>query len=79
ERAETRHAIIRSVAVGMLGLAGLLINGAVILGYSDTNSAVACALGISLFLLILAIRRLDLSVLAATAICVVAAVGAALV
>ncbi|MFH0298641.1 hypothetical protein AAFX91_15625 [Bradyrhizobium sp. 31Argb] len=79
ERAETRHAIIRSVAVGMLGLAGLLINGAVILGYSNTNGAVACALGVALFLLILAIRRLDLSVLAATAICVVAAVGAALV
>ncbi|WP_246756923.1 hypothetical protein [Bradyrhizobium neotropicale] len=79
ERAETRHAIIRSVALGLLGLAGLLINGAVIVGYSDTNSAVACALGIALFLLILAIRRLDLSVLAATAICAVAAVGAGLV
>ncbi len=46
-------------------------------GYSNTNSAVACALGIALFLLILAIRRLDLSVLAATAISVVTAVGAA--
>ncbi len=79
ERAETRHAIIRSVAIGMLGLAGLLINGAAILGYSDTNSAVACALGVALFVLILVIRRLDLSVLAAGAICVVAAIGAALV
>ncbi|MGY3614247.1 hypothetical protein [Bradyrhizobium sp. USDA 10063] len=79
ERAETRHAIIRSVAVGVLGLAGLLSNGTVVIGYSNTSSAVACALGIALFLLILAIRRLDLSVLAATAISVVAAVGAVLV
>lgn len=79
ERAETRHAIIRSVAIGLLGLAGLLINGAVVMGYSNTNSAVACALGMALFLLILVIRRLDLSVLATTAIAVAAAVGAALV
>jgi hypothetical protein len=79
ERAETRHGIIRSVAVGVLGIAGLLINGTVVIGYSNTNSAVASALGIALFLLILAIRRLDLSVLAATAISVVTAVGAALV
>ncbi|WP_244443205.1 hypothetical protein [Bradyrhizobium sp. Ai1a-2] len=79
ERAETRHAIIRSVAVGLLGLAGLLINGAVVMADSNANGTVACALGIALFLLILAIRRLDLSMLATTAIAVAAAVGAALV
>jgi hypothetical protein len=79
ERAETRHALSRSIAIGLCGLAGALINGTAIFGFSSANSAVAAAFGVVLFLLILIVRRLDLSALAATALSVATLIGAAIV
>jgi hypothetical protein len=79
ERAETRHAISRSIVLGLCGLAGALICGLAVFGFSSTTSAVAAAFGIVLMLLILVIRRLDLSALAATALSLAALIGAGIV
>lgn len=79
ERAETRHSLVRSVAIGLCGLVGALASAAAIFGLSGTNSAIAAAFGVVLILLILVIRRLDLSPLAASALSVAALIGAAIV
>ncbi|QOZ11568.1 hypothetical protein [Bradyrhizobium sp. CCBAU 51765] len=79
ERAETHHSVLRSVAIGLCGLVGVLVSAAAIFGFSGTNSAIAAAFGVVLMLLILVIRRLDLSPLAASALSVAALVGAAIV
>ncbi|MCA1411017.1 hypothetical protein I6F30_07510 [Bradyrhizobium sp. NBAIM20] len=79
ERAETHHSIVRSVAIGLCGLVGALVSAAAIFGLSGTNSAMAAAFGVVLILLILVIRRLDLSPLAASALSVAALIGAAIV
>src|SRR5438067_356895 len=68
ERAETRHSVVRSVAIGLCGLAGALASAVAIFGLSGTNSAIAVAFGFVLILLILVIRRIDLSPLAAGAL-----------
>ncbi|PIT04901.1 hypothetical protein TSA1_32270 [Bradyrhizobium nitroreducens] len=79
ERAETRHSLVRSIVLGLLGLAGALISAAAVFGLSGTNNAVAAGFGIVLILLILVIRRLDLSPLAASALAAAALIGAAIV
>ena len=79
ERAETRHSLLRSVAIGLCGLVGALASAAAIFGFSGTNSAIAAAFGVVLILLILVIRRLDLSPLAASALSVAALIGAVIV
>ncbi|MHB0770151.1 hypothetical protein [Bradyrhizobium sp. 1.29L] len=79
ERAETQHSVLRSVAVGLCGLVGALVSAAAIFGFSGTNSAIAAAFGVVLMLLILVIRRLDLSPLAAGALAAAALIGAAIV
>ncbi|WP_275513263.1 hypothetical protein [Bradyrhizobium yuanmingense] len=79
ERAETRHSLPRSIVLGLLGLAGALISAAAVFGFSGTNNAVAASFGVVLILLILVIRRLDLSPLAASALSVAALAGAAIV
>ncbi|WP_158669817.1 hypothetical protein [Bradyrhizobium guangdongense] len=79
ERAETHHSVLRSVAIGLCGLVGALVSAAAISGFSGTNSAIAAAFGVVLLLLILVIRRLDLSPLAASALSVAALIGAAIV
>ncbi|MFK4489238.1 hypothetical protein [Bradyrhizobium sp. USDA 336] len=79
ERAETHHSIVRSVVIGLCGLVGALVSAAAIFGLSGTNSAMAAAFGVVLILLILVIRRLDLSPLAASALSVAALIGAAIV
>ncbi|MEY9986014.1 hypothetical protein ABH995_005351 [Bradyrhizobium yuanmingense] len=79
ERAETHHSVVRSVAIGLCGLVGALVSAAAIFGLSGTNSAMAAAFGVVLILLILVIRRLDLSLLAASALSVAALIGAAIV
>ncbi|WP_244941381.1 hypothetical protein [Bradyrhizobium yuanmingense] len=79
ERAETHHSVLRSVAIGLCGLVGALVSAAAIFGLSGTNSAMAAAFGVVLILLILVIRRLDLSPLAASALSVAALIGAAIV
>ncbi|MDF0578871.1 hypothetical protein [Bradyrhizobium yuanmingense] len=79
ERAETHHSVLRSVAIGLCGLVGALVSAAAIFGLSGTNSAIAAAFGVVLILLILVIRRLDLSPLAASALSVAALAGAAIV
>jgi hypothetical protein len=79
ERAETHHSVLRSAAIGLCGLVGALVSAAAIFGFSGTNSAIAAAFGVVLMLLILVIRRLDLSPLAASALSVAALVGAAIV
>lgn len=78
ERAETRHSV-RSIAIGLCGLVGALASALAIFGLSGTNSAVAAAFGLVLILLILVIRRLDLSPLAAGALSVAALIGATIV
>ncbi|MGV7217072.1 hypothetical protein [Bradyrhizobium sp. UFLA05-112] len=79
ERAETRHPLSRSLAVGACGLIAALINALAIFGFSNTNSAVAASLGFVLFVLILIIRRLDLSTIAATALSIAALIGTGIV
>lgn len=79
ERAETRHSVLRSVAIGLCGLVGALVSAAAIFGFSGTNSAIAAAFGVVLILLILVIRRLDLSPLAAGALSLAALIGATIV
>ncbi|KYG98089.1 hypothetical protein SE91_05715 [Bradyrhizobium sp. DOA1] len=79
ERAETHHSVLRSVLIGLCGLVGALACAIAIFGLSGTNSAVAASFGVVLILLILVIRRLDLSPLAATALSVAALIGAAIV
>lgn len=79
ERAETHHSVVRSVAIGLCGLVGALVSAAAIFGLSGTNSAIAAAFGVVLILLILVIRRLDLSPLAASALSIAALAGAAIV
>ncbi|MEY9754653.1 hypothetical protein ABIE73_002048 [Bradyrhizobium yuanmingense] len=79
ERAETHHSVLRSVAIGLCGLVGALVSAAAIFGLSGTNSAMAATFGVVLILLILVIRRLDLSPLAASALSVAALIGAAIV
>lgn len=79
ERAETHHSVLRSVAIGLCGVVGALVSAATIFGLSGTNSAIAAAFGVVLILLILVIRRLDLSPLAASALSVAALAGAAIV
>lgn len=79
ERAETRHSLLRSIAIGVCGLVGGLVSAVAIFGLSGTNNAIAAAFGIALILLILVIRRLDLSPLAAGALSIAALVGAAIV
>ncbi|MGY4280813.1 hypothetical protein ACVWXO_000033 [Bradyrhizobium sp. LM2.7] len=79
ERAETRHSVVRSIAIGLCGLVGALASAAAIFGLSGTNSAIAAAFGLVLILLILVIRRLDLSPLAAGALSVAALIGATIV
>ncbi|MFK4385546.1 hypothetical protein [Bradyrhizobium sp. USDA 223] len=79
ERAETHHSVLRSIAIGLCGLVGALVSAAAIFGLSGTNSAIAAAFGVVLILLILVIRRLDLSLLAASALSVAALAGAAIV
>lgn len=79
ERAETHHSVLRSMAIGLCGLAGALASAVAVFGLSGTSSATAAAFGIALILLILVIRRLDLSPLAAGALSAAALVGAAIV
>jgi len=79
ERAETHHSVLRSVAIGLCGLVGASASAAAIFGFSGTNSAIAAAFGVALILLILVIRRLDLSPLAAGALAAAALIGAAIV
>ncbi|TQF33449.1 hypothetical protein [Bradyrhizobium sp. UNPA324] len=79
ERAETHHSVLRSVAIGLCGLVGVVASAAAIFASSGTNSAIAAALGVVLILLILVIRRLDLSPLAAVALSVAALIGAGIV
>ncbi|WP_245266341.1 hypothetical protein [Bradyrhizobium sp. WSM1743] len=79
ERAETRHSLLRSVAIGLCGLVGALVSAAAIFGFSGSNSAIAAAFGVVVILLILVIRRLDLSPLAAGALSAAALIGAAIV
>lgn len=79
ERAETRHSVVRSIAIGLCGLVGALASALAIFGLSSTNSAIAAAFGLALMLLILVIRRLDLSPLAAGALSVAALIGATIV
>ncbi|WP_245481464.1 hypothetical protein [Bradyrhizobium sp. LVM 105] len=79
ERAETHHSLLRSIVLGLLSLVGALISALAIFGLSGTNSAVAASFGIALILLILVIRRLDLSPLAAGALALAALIGAAIV
>ncbi|WP_271502050.1 hypothetical protein [Bradyrhizobium sp. CCBAU 11357] len=79
ERAETHHSVLRSVAIGLCGLVGALVSAAAIFGLSGTTSAIAAAFGVVLILLILVIRRLDLSPLAASALSIAALAGAAIV
>ncbi|MBR0957311.1 hypothetical protein [Bradyrhizobium japonicum] len=79
ERAETHHSVLRSVAIGLCGLVGAVVSAAAIFGFSGTNGAIAAAFGVVVILLILVIRRLDLSPLAAGALSVAALIGAAIV
>ncbi|MCK1341622.1 hypothetical protein IVB38_37990 [Bradyrhizobium sp. 38] len=79
ERAETRHAVARSVAIGLCGLVGALVSGAAIFGLSGTNSAIAGGFGVVVVLLVLTVRRLDLSALAAAALTIVALIGAGII
>ncbi|SDH20203.1 hypothetical protein SAMN05216338_1006154 [Bradyrhizobium sp. Rc2d] len=79
ERAETHHSVLRSIAIGLCGLVGTLVCAAAIFGFSGTNSAIAAAFGVVLILLILVIRRLDLSPLAAGALSAAALIGATIV
>ncbi len=79
ERAETRHSLLRSIVLGLLGLAGALISAAAVFGLSGTNNAIAAGFGVVLILLILVIRRLDLSPLAASALAAAALIGSAIV
>jgi hypothetical protein len=79
ERAETHHALSRSIAIGFYGLVGALITALAVYGFSSPSSAVAASFGIVLFLLILVVRRLDLSPLAATVLSVAALIGAGIV
>ncbi|KYG21678.1 hypothetical protein SE92_16630 [Bradyrhizobium sp. AT1] len=79
ERAETRHSLLRSIVLGLLGLAGALISAAAVFGLSGTNNAIAAGFGVVLILLILVIRRLDLSPLAAGALAAAALIGSAIV
>ncbi|WFU39466.1 hypothetical protein QA640_34670 [Bradyrhizobium sp. CB82] len=79
ERAETRHALSRSIAIGLYGLVGALITALAVYGFSSTNSAVTMSFGIVLFLLVLIIRRLDLSPLAASALAAAALIGVGIV
>lgn len=79
ERAETHHSVLRSVAIGLCGLVGALVSAAAIFGLSGTGSAIAAAFGVVVILLILVIRRLDLSPLAAGALSAAALIGAAIV
>ncbi|MHC2628505.1 hypothetical protein ACVIU7_004118 [Bradyrhizobium liaoningense] len=79
ERAETHHSVLRSVVIGLCGLVGALASAIAIFGLSGTNSAVAASFGVVLILLILVIRRLDLSPLAASTLSVTALIGAAIV
>ncbi|WP_407192947.1 hypothetical protein [Bradyrhizobium sp. STM 3566] len=79
ERAETHHSLLRSVAIGLCGLVGALVSAAAILGFSGTNSAIAAGFGVVVILLILVIRRLDLSPLAASALSLAALIGASIV
>lgn len=79
ERAETRHSLLRSIAIGLCGLLGALVSALAIFGFSSANSAVAAGFGIVLILLVLVIRRLDLSPLAAGALAAAGLIGAAIV
>ncbi|QAU48765.1 hypothetical protein [Bradyrhizobium guangzhouense] len=79
ERAETRHSLPRSIAIGVCGLLGALVSALAIFGFSSANSAIAAGFGIVLILLVLVIRRLDLSPLAAGALALAGLVGAAIV
>lgn len=79
ERAETHHSVLRSMAIGLCGLVGALASAVAVFGLSGTNSAIAAAFGIVLILLILIIRRLDLSPLAAGALSAAALIGATIV
>ncbi len=79
ERAERRHALSRSLVVGACGLLGALINAIAIFLFSGANSALAAGVGIVLFLLILLVRRLDLSAIAAAVLSIAALLGTAIV
>ncbi|PSO16650.1 hypothetical protein [Bradyrhizobium sp. MOS003] len=79
ERAETRHSLLRSIVLGLLGLAGALISATAVFGFSGPNNPIAAGFGVVLILLIFVIRRLDLSPLAASALAVAALIGAAIV
>jgi len=79
ERAETHHALSRSIAIGLFGLVGTLISAVAVFGLSSTTNAIAAAFGVVLVLLILIIRRLDLSTIAAASLSVAALAGAAIV
>ena len=79
ERAETRHSLLRSIAIGLCGLLGASVSALAIFGFSSANNAIAAGFGIVLILLILVIRRLDLSPLAAGALAAAGLIGAAIV
>ena len=79
ERAETRHSLLRSVTIGVCGLLGALVSALAMFGFSSANSAIAAGFGIVLILLVLVIRRLDLSPLAAGALAAAGLIGAAIV
>jgi hypothetical protein len=79
ERAETRHSLLRSITIGVCGLLGALVSALAMFGFSSANSAIAAGFGIVLILLVLVIRRLDLSPLAAGALAAAGLIGAAIV
>jgi len=79
ERAETRHSLLRSITIGLCGLLGVSVSALAIFGCSGANSAIAAGFGIVLILLVLVIRRLDLSPLAAGALAAAGLIGAAIV
>ncbi|MDA9444600.1 hypothetical protein XH98_37135 [Bradyrhizobium sp. CCBAU 51745] len=79
ERAETRHSLLRSITIGLYGLLGALVSALATFGFSSANSAVAAGFGIVLILMVLVIRRLDLSPLAAGALAAAGLIGTAIV
>jgi hypothetical protein len=79
ERAETRRVTFHLLAIGFSGIAGIAINGAALLFLFGLNNAVAGLLALALSLLILIIRRLGLSTLAAAALAATTLLSAAIV
>ena len=79
ERVETRHVLGRSVAIGLAGLIGVLINTTLLLQIASTPDALALALGSAVFIFIFAVRRLDLSLLPKVVLCAALLIGSTIV